>query len=155
MHLLPNLPLHPERGLRLGELAALLPFLFRDGVVSFPLPLIAEPLVEHQRQDVILVVLPRRLAAKNVRRAPQVRFELLEGKFHFDLAPYIETSHRNIQSSQLTRKARILMASGLEPGTQLEVILGAKGRREGPTTGFLASGTHTNLSRLLHLCQRR
>ncbi len=71
-----------DRLLRLGERAALLALLLRDGVVRLPLPLIAEPLVEHQRQDVVLVVLPRGLAAEDVRSAPQVRFELLEGQFH-------------------------------------------------------------------------
>ena len=59
-----------DRLLRLGERAALLPFLLGDGVIRLPLPLIAEPLVEHQRQDVVLVVLSRRLAAQDVRRAP-------------------------------------------------------------------------------------
>ena len=33
-----------DRPLRLGEWAALLPFLLGDGVVRLPLPLIAEPL---------------------------------------------------------------------------------------------------------------
>ena len=46
------------------------------------LPLVAEPFVKHQRQDVILVILPGGLAAQDVRRAPEVRFELLEREFH-------------------------------------------------------------------------
>ena len=71
-----------DRLLRLGERAALLPFLLGDGVVRLPLPLIAEPFVEHKRQDVVLVVLPRCLAAEDVRRTPQMRFKLLQGELH-------------------------------------------------------------------------
>ena len=71
-----------DRLLLLGELAPLLPLQLGDGVVRLALPLIAESLVEHQRQDVVLIVLTRRLAAQDVRRAPQVRFKLLQREFH-------------------------------------------------------------------------
>ena len=71
-----------DRLLVLAERAALLTLQLGDGVVGLALPLIAEALVEHQREDVILVVLPRGLAAQDVRRAPEVGFELLEGQFH-------------------------------------------------------------------------
>jgi hypothetical protein len=57
----------------------LLAFQLRYGVLSLALPLIAEALIKHQRQNVVLVVLPRCLAAENVRGAPQVSFKLLEG----------------------------------------------------------------------------
>ena len=66
----------------LGEGAALLPLQLGDGVVGLVLPLVAEPLEEHQGQDVVLVVLPRGLAAEDVRRAPEVGFKLLEGELH-------------------------------------------------------------------------
>ena len=73
------------------ERTALLPLLLGDGVVRLPLPLVAEPLVEHQGQDVVLVILPRRLAAEDVRGAPQVRFELLEREGH----PVESSLHRS------------------------------------------------------------
>ena len=71
-----------DRPLLFGECATLLPFLLRDGVVRFAFPLVAEPLEEHQRQDVVLVILPGGLTAEDVGRAPQVRFELLKSEFH-------------------------------------------------------------------------
>ena len=71
-----------DRLLLLAEGAALLALQLGDGVVGLALPLVAEALVEHQRQDVVLVVLPRGLAAQDVRRAPEVGFELLEGELH-------------------------------------------------------------------------
>jgi hypothetical protein len=71
-----------DRLLRVAEGAALLALLLGDGVVGLALPLVAEALVEHQRQDVVLVVLPRGLAAQDVGRAPQVGFELLERELH-------------------------------------------------------------------------
>src|SRR5262249_33678957 len=68
----------PKHGfLRLGEATALLAFQFGDGLVGLVLPLVAQPLVEHQRQDVVLVILPGGLAAQDVGRAPQMGFELL------------------------------------------------------------------------------
>lgn len=78
------------------ERTALLAFLFGDRNVSFVLPLIAQPFVEHQRQDVVLVVLSGSLAAQDVSCAPKVSFELLLGKFHSrvygDLSRYDKTS---------------------------------------------------------------
>ena len=71
-----------DRLLTFAERAPLLALLLGDGVVRLAFPLVAEPFVEHQRQDVVLVVLPRRLATQDVRRAPQVGFELLEGESH-------------------------------------------------------------------------
>lgn len=68
--------------LLLGEGAALLAFQLGDGVIRLALPLVAQALVEHQRQDVVLVVLPCGLAAKDLRRAPKMGFELLESEFH-------------------------------------------------------------------------
>src|SRR6266852_4046545 len=47
--------------------------------VGLILPLVAEALVEHQRQDVVLVILPGGLAPEDVGRAPEMRFELLLG----------------------------------------------------------------------------
>ena len=67
----------------LGEGAALLSLLFGDGLVGLVLPLVAEALVEHQRQDVVLVILPGGLATQDVGRAPEVGFELLLGELHF------------------------------------------------------------------------
>ena len=69
-----------DRLLLLGERPALLLLQLGDGVVGLALPLVAEALVEHQRQDVVLVVLPRGLAAQDVGGAPEVGFELLEGE---------------------------------------------------------------------------
>src|SRR3979411_2353148 len=40
--------------------------------------------VEHQRQDIIFVVLPGRLATKNVCCAPQMGFELLLSEPHLN-----------------------------------------------------------------------
>ena len=68
--------------LLLAEGAALLPLQLGDGVVGLALPLVAEALVEHQGQDVVLVVLTRGLAAEDVRRAPQMSFELLQRELH-------------------------------------------------------------------------
>jgi hypothetical protein len=41
-------------------------FLFGDCLVGLILPLVAEALIEHQGQDVVLVVLPRGLSTKNL-----------------------------------------------------------------------------------------
>jgi hypothetical protein len=54
----------------------------RLSLVGFVLPLVAQPLIEHQRQDVVLVVLPGGLTAQDVGRAPQMGFELLLGELH-------------------------------------------------------------------------
>jgi len=71
-----------NRSLLLGEGAPLLSLQLGDRVVRLALPLITEPLKEHQRQDVVLIVLPRGLAAQDVRGAPKVGFELLKGQLH-------------------------------------------------------------------------
>jgi hypothetical protein len=65
-----------------AEGAALLALQLGDGVVGLALPLVAQSLVEHQRQDVVLIVLPRCPAAQDVCCAPEVRFELLESELH-------------------------------------------------------------------------
>src|SRR5689334_5892395 len=55
----PMLTAPAEDGLLLlGELAALLAFELRDRVVRFVLPLVTEAFVEHQGEDVVLVILP-------------------------------------------------------------------------------------------------
>src|SRR5438093_11489873 len=71
-----------DRLLLVAEGAALLALQLGDGLVGLALPLIAEAFVEHQRQDVVLVVLPRGLAAEDVRRAPEMGLELLERELH-------------------------------------------------------------------------
>ena len=71
-----------DRLLLLGETAYLLPFQIGDCVVGLALSLIAEAFEEHQRQDVVLVVLPGGLTPEDVRGAPKVGFELLEREFH-------------------------------------------------------------------------
>ena len=43
---------------------------------------VAEALVEHQGQDVVLVVLPSGLSAQDVRRTQEVGLDLLEGERH-------------------------------------------------------------------------
>ena len=76
-----------DRLLCLVKRSALLALQLGDRVVRFPLPLVAQTLVKHQRQDVILVILPCGLAAKDVRRAPQVGFKLLECELHLKTCP--------------------------------------------------------------------
>ena len=71
-----------DRFLCLGECATLLFFLFGNGVVRLVLPLIAQALIEHQRQNVILVILPGGFAAQNIGRSPQVGFQLLLSQAH-------------------------------------------------------------------------
>jgi hypothetical protein len=66
--------------LLLGEAASLLPLLIGDRLVGLALPLIAEALKEHQRQDVVFIVLPSGFPPKDVGGAPEVGFELLEGQ---------------------------------------------------------------------------
>ena len=76
-----------DRLLLLGEGSPLLRFQLGDRVVGLVFPLIAEPLVEHQRQDVVLVVLPGGLAAQDVGRAPEMGFKLLLGELHRGVPP--------------------------------------------------------------------
>ena len=83
-------PPTPSRLLLVAERAALLPFQLGDGVVGLALPLVAEALVEHQRKDVVLVVLPRGLPAQNVSRAPEMGFELLESELHSSRSPLFD-----------------------------------------------------------------
>ena len=68
--------------LLLTEGEALLPFELSNGVVRLALPLVTEALVEHQRQDVVLVVLSGGLSPQDARRAPKVRLKLLECESH-------------------------------------------------------------------------
>lgn len=56
--------------LGIGKLAPLFLLLFRYCLIRLILPLIAEALVKHQRQDVVLVILPGGLAAENIRSTP-------------------------------------------------------------------------------------
>jgi len=55
---------------------------FGDGFVGLLFPLVAEALKEHQREDVVLVVLASCLASEDVGRAPEVGFKLLLREFH-------------------------------------------------------------------------
>ena len=71
-----------DRLLPFGEAAALLTLKFCDRLVRLALPLVAEPLVEYQRQDVVLVILTCCLATQDIGGAPQVRFELLQGELY-------------------------------------------------------------------------
>ena len=71
-----------NRLLSVAERTALLPLKLRDGLLRLAFPLVAESFVEHQRKDVVLVILPRSLATQDVGCAPQVRFQLLQGEFH-------------------------------------------------------------------------
>ena len=64
------------------ERPALNLFLCSDGVVSLAFPLVAQTFVEHQRHDIILVVLPGGFAEKDIGCAPKVRFKLLLREFH-------------------------------------------------------------------------
>lgn len=67
--------------LRFGELPALLAFKLGDDLVGLVFPLAAQPHVEHQRQGVVLIILPSDLAAQDVGRTPEMGFELL-GQSH-------------------------------------------------------------------------
>lgn len=71
-----------NRSLLLGELTSLLSLQLSDRIVRLMLPLIAKTLVEHQRKDVVLVILPSGLTAQNVGGTPQVCFELLLRELH-------------------------------------------------------------------------
>ena len=77
---------HAEDGaLRVAEGSTLLALLLGDGLVGLVLPLVAQSFVEHQRQDVVLVVLAGGFATQDVGGAPEVGFELLLGQFHVGL----------------------------------------------------------------------
>jgi len=52
-----------------------------DLLLGLVVPLVGQPLEEHEREDVGLVVLPGGAVAQDVRSAPQVSFELLLGQF--------------------------------------------------------------------------
>src|SRR5687767_229311 len=75
------------RLLLLRKRPALLFLQLGNGIVGLILPLVAETFVEHQREDVVLVILPGRLATQDIRRAPQVGFELVERELHACLIP--------------------------------------------------------------------
>src|SRR5205814_161564 len=51
-----------------------------DAVVGLEVPLIAEPLEEHERQDIGLVILAGRASAQDGGGTSQVGFELLLGQ---------------------------------------------------------------------------
>src|SRR6266566_240372 len=78
-----------DRLFLLAEGTALLPLLLGDSVVGLALPLVAKTLVEHQRQDVVLVILAGGLAPQDVRGAPEVGFELLQRKLHSPGCPFV------------------------------------------------------------------
>jgi hypothetical protein len=61
---------------------SLLPFQFGNGLIDFVFPLVAEPLLEHQRKDVVFVILTGRLASENIGGTPQVVFQLSLSQFH-------------------------------------------------------------------------
>jgi hypothetical protein len=61
----------------LGERTALETFLFGDRVVGLAFPLITKTFIEHEGQDVVLVVLSRSFPSQDVRRAPEMGFKLL------------------------------------------------------------------------------
>ncbi len=67
-----------DRLLLIVEGAALLSLQLGYGLVGLTLPLVAESRLEQKGQDVVFVVLPRSLAAKDVGGTPQVSFELLQ-----------------------------------------------------------------------------
>jgi hypothetical protein len=72
-----------ENGLLcLCERTPLLAFQLCDSLVGLVLPLVAEALVEHERQDVVLVILPGGLAPEDVGSAPEMGFELLLSQSH-------------------------------------------------------------------------
>lgn len=68
----------PENLLLLfGKLSTLLVLLLGDRLIGFILPLIAELLIKHKRQNVVLVILSGSLTPEDIRCAPEMRFELL------------------------------------------------------------------------------
>src|SRR2546421_13107944 len=72
--------------LRLGERAPLLSLQLRDGLIGLVFPLVAEAFVEHEGQNVVLVILPGGLAAENVGGTPEMGFKLLLRKSHADIS---------------------------------------------------------------------
>ena len=68
-----------DRLFTLTEPASLLMFQICDSFIGLVFPLIAQSFVEHERQDVVLVILPCSLATEYVRCTPKVGFELLSG----------------------------------------------------------------------------
>jgi len=94
------------RLLLVRERAALLPLQLGDGVVRLALPLVAEALIEHQGQDVVLVVLAGSLAAEDVRRAPQVGFELLESELHSPRCSLFTSRRPRAGSASSTPRSR-------------------------------------------------
>ena len=109
-----------HRSLGLGEGASLLPLELGDRLVGLVLPLVAEPLVEHQGQDVVLVVLPRRLASEDVCGAPQVGFELLECHAHWRFVilgsrPEGPIAHRPLDVMCMTASLGPMHARPLRP----------------------------------------
>ncbi len=66
-----------DRLLRFREAAPLLPLQFGNRLVGLAFPLVAQALVEHQREDIVLVVLTRGFAPQDIGGAPEMRFELL------------------------------------------------------------------------------
>jgi hypothetical protein len=72
-----------ENGLLcLCECTSLLTFQFCDSLVGLVLPLVAEAFIEHQRQNVVLVILPGSFAPEDVGRTPEMSFKLLLGQSH-------------------------------------------------------------------------
>src|SRR5882762_2998764 len=94
--------------LLLAEGAALLPLQLSDGVARLAFPLIAKTLVEHQRQDVVLVILAGGLATQDIRRTPEVSFELLESQLHWSGRP---TDVGPMNAEPRDRRARRLSAT--------------------------------------------
>jgi len=76
------IPTRPEYSfLLLGEGMTMLLLLCGDSVLRLMVPLVAEAFKEHERQNIILVVLPCSLPPEDVRRAPEMCLELLLGEF--------------------------------------------------------------------------
>ena len=75
-------PRTENRLLRFGKLAALLALQIGNSLIRLIFPLVTEPLIEHQRQNIVFVILPGSLATQDIGGSPQVCFELLLGEFH-------------------------------------------------------------------------
>src|SRR5690606_31002020 len=88
-----------------AERAPLLAFQFRNCVIGLAFPLVAKPLIAHQRQDVVLVILHGSLAAQTVRRAREVGFELLESE---------------LRGSDITRPDRVQNRSGWDRASHFQ-----------------------------------
>ena len=70
------------RTLSIRKDLALLHLQLGDRLVGLMLPLVAQPLVEHKREDVVLVVLAGGLAPQDICGTPKVCFELLLSQPH-------------------------------------------------------------------------